>query len=224
MGPPAQNVASATWPAGTGLPRRFRGALRCGTIGAMARDPRKPLPTPTEALLHDAALTHLSRYGATQAGLLRVLDRRIARWAASEAGDPEQAAAARQAARRVVARLAESGAVDDAAFAQARVRSLRRSGKSGRAIGAHLAAKGVSQEMTPDLGGTDDLGAAVIHLRRRRLGPFRTKDPLPETGKRELAALARAGFPHQVASAALCLSRDEAEALITQYRTEVSTL
>jgi regulatory protein len=187
----------------------------------MARDPRKPPPAPTESLLHDAALTHLSRYGATQAGLLRVLDRRIARWAASEAGDSSEAAAARQAARRVVAKLAESGAVDDAAFAQARVRSLRRTGKSGRAIGAHLAAKGVSQELTAAVGRSDDLGAAVIHLRRRRLGPFRTKDASADTGQRELAALARAGFPHPVASAALRLTRDEADALIIRYRAEL---
>jgi regulatory protein len=187
----------------------------------MARAPIKPPPTPTEKSLQEAALTHLSRYGATQAGLLRVLDRRIARWAASEAGESSQAAAARQAARHVVAKLAETGAVDDAAFAQARVRSLRRTGKSGRAIGAHLAAKGVSQELTAGLRGSDELGAAVIHLRRRRLGPFRTKDASPETGKRELAALARAGFPHPVASAALRLTRDEAEALITQYRDDL---
>jgi regulatory protein len=203
------------------LPSRFRNAGACGTVNAMAREPRKPPPTPTETLLHDAALTHLARYGATQAGLLRVLDRRIARWVASQAGDGEQAAAFRQAARRVVAKLAESGAVNDAAFAQARVRSLRRNGKSGRAIGAHLAAKGVSQDLAAGLTGTDDLGAAAIHLRRRRLGPFRTKDASPETGKRELAALARAGFAHPVASAALRLTRDEADALIIQYRADL---
>ena len=97
----------------------------------MARPPRKPPARPTESLLHGAALTHLARYGATASGLLRVLDRRVARWAASEAGDVEGAAAARAAARRVVAKLAESGAVNDADYAEARSRSLRRAGKSG---------------------------------------------------------------------------------------------
>lgn len=195
----------------------------------MARQARKPPPTPTEARLHEAALTHLSRYAATKAGLLRVLERRIARWAASEAGDPAQAAEARQAARRVVGRLAESGAVNDEAFAQARMRSLRRAGKSGRAIGAHLSAKGVPGEVSAALRAEDeprereaqDLGAAAIHLRRRRLGPFRTAAEVPETRRRELASLARAGFPQPVASAALRLTRDEAEALIIQLRAEV---
>jgi regulatory protein len=187
----------------------------------MARPPRKPPAKPTESLLHGAALTHLARYGATASGLLRVLDRRVARWAASEAGDPDGAAAARQSARRVVAKLTESGAVNDQAYAEARSRSLRRAGKSGRAIGAHLSSKGVPGEVSaglpkPEEGG--ELGAAAIHIRRRRLGPFRTAAELPETRRRELASLARAGFAHQIAMAALRLSRDEAEALIIQVR------
>ena len=69
----------------------------------MARAERKPPARPTESLLHNAALTHLARYGATQAGLLRVLDRRIARWAAAEApreaGEAEGAAEASERRR-----------------------------------------------------------------------------------------------------------------------------
>ena len=43
---------------------------------------------PDEARLHEAALTHIARYATTRAGLLRVLDRRIDRWArAAEAPD-----------------------------------------------------------------------------------------------------------------------------------------
>jgi len=184
----------------------------------MARPPRTPPPEPTAQKLHDAALTHLARYGATKIGLLRVLDRRIARWAASEAGDADAAAEAKRAARAIVAKLAESGAVDDTAFAATRFRSLRRAGKSGRAIGAHLAAKGVPGEVSAALRPDDELGAAAIHLRKRRLGPFRTAAEAPETRRRELASLARAGFPQPVASAALKLSRDEAEALILRFR------
>ena len=191
----------------------------------MARPPRKPLPEPTEASLHEGALAYLSRYAATRAGLLRVLDRRIARWLATDDGDAEKGRAAREAARRVAGKLAESGAVNDEAFAQARTRVLRRAGKSARAIGAHLAAKGVSRERgeapAPQPKPEDELGAAAIHVRRRRLGAFRSLEDTPEQRRRELAALARAGFPHPVASAALRLSRAEAEALINAYREEL---
>lgn len=187
----------------------------------MARPVRKPPAEPTESLLNNAALQHLARYGATQAGLLRVLDRRIARWAASDAGDAERAAEARAAAQRVVAKLAESGALDDAAFAAGRTRSLRRAGKSARAIGAHLSTRGVPGEIAaslPEAGAEDEIAAAAIHMRRRRAGPFRTKAEQPETRRRELASLARAGFGHQVAASALRLSAEEAEALIIRYR------
>lgn len=189
----------------------------------MARVPRSPPPMPDEAILREAALTHLARYAATATGLLRVLDRRIARWAVSEAGTPEAARQARETARRVVARLADSGAVNDAAYAAARARSLRRAGKSARAIGAHLAAKGVPASlagaaMGPDADG--EFAAAVLHVRKRRLGPYRVRDGSPELMRKELATLARAGFAQDVARRALRLSREEAEEVILGFRAE----
>jgi regulatory protein len=190
----------------------------------MARPPRKPPATPTEATLQEAALVHLSRYAATRAGLLRVLDRKVARWAASDAGDSDVAAAARSAARQVVARLAESGAVSDTEFAQARARSLHRAGKSSRAIGAHLSARGVTGQLATESARQEpeqELAAALIHARRRRLGPFRTAAPTPELFRRELGSLARAGFAHGVAASALRMTREEAEALIAAFRSEL---
>ena len=190
---------------------------------AMARRP-KPLAELTEATLRESALAYLARYAATRTGLLRVLDRKIARWAASAEGEAHAAPDLRAAARRVVARLVESGAVSDAAFAQSRGGSLQRAGKSARAIGAHLASKGVPRELAIEsVPGSpeQELAAAVIHARRRRLGGFRTKPDSPDLRRRELAAMARAGFAHSVASQALRLSRDEAETLITTFRAEL---
>jgi regulatory protein len=189
-----------------------------------ARKPRKPPAEPTESLLHEAAMAHLARYGATQAGVIRVLDRKIARWAASVTDAAEQVAAARATARAIVARLAASGAVNDAEFAASRARSLQRAGKSSRAIGAHLSSRGVSRELAEENVPEDadrELAAAVIHMRKRRLGPFRTAVEKPETRRRELANLARAGFAHGVAAQALKLSQDEAEALIIAFRAEL---
>jgi regulatory protein len=187
----------------------------------MARKPLKPPATPTNATLQEAALNHLARYAATKAGLLRVLNRKIARWAASEAGDSDGAQQAREAARGVVARLAESGAVSDAAFAQSRTRSLQRAGKSARAIGAHLAAKGVPAALNTGSASDDsarELAAACIHVRKRRLGAFRTAPETPELRRRELTSLARAGFAHSVASQALRMSQEEAEEVIVGFR------
>jgi len=185
------------------------------------RKPRKPLAEPTEQVLHDAALTYLARYGATQAGVVRVLDRKIARWAHAEPEAGDRAAAARAMARAIVARLAASGAVNDEAFASSRAKSLQRSGKSGRAIGAHLAARGVGQELAKDTVSEDadqELAAAVIHARKRRLGPFRKAAETPDLRRKELGNMARAGFAHGIARQALSLSADEAEALIVAFR------
>ena len=81
----------------------------------MSRDHASPPPdaaAPDGGSLHQAALNHLARYATTQAGLRRVLLRRIDRWARLQP-DAEAAApaiqAARQAADAVISRLAERG-------------------------------------------------------------------------------------------------------------------
>ncbi len=180
-------------------------------------------PLPDAAALHEAALAHLARYAATRATLLRVLLRRVDRWArAAEADDvAAHAAAARAAAREVVARLAASGAVDDAGFARARAERLRRSGRSRRASAAHLAARGVDAATLgvalPDDAATE-LEAAVAFARRRRFGPFRAGPAAPETARREQAAFARAGFTRDAARAALAMTPAEAEAVLARLR------
>jgi regulatory protein len=182
--------------------------------------PSAPAPPPDARSLQDAALRHLARYSATQAGLLRVLGRRIDRWART--ADPDTAAAGRAAAqaaaRSVVSRLAAAGAVDDAAFAASRARSLARAGRSRRAISAHLAARGVPAELTalPD-DPAAELAAALAYARRRRIGPFR-QPPDAEQRLRDLARLARAGFAQSVAEAALATAPDAAEAIVLAAR------
>ncbi len=181
--------------------------------------PRPAGPAPDRARLHEAALTHLSRFAATEAGLVRVLDRRIDRWvraATAEGMDPD-AAPARRAAREVAAALVQTGVVDDALFAESRARRLTRAGRSRRAVQAHLAAKGVAGELAqaalPDPG--TELAAALAYARRRRLGPFRAEGADdPERLRREMGAMARAGFPQPVAQQALRMDPDAAEALV----------
>lgn len=183
---------------------------------------KKPGNLPTEATLHEAALAHLSRYAATRQGLTSVLDRRCERWVRLTGTEDAAAArpALRQAVRAVVARLVAAGAVDDAAFAASRVRSLGRSGRSRRAIAAHLAARGVAGEdaraALPD-DPEAELAAALALARRRRLGPFRPAAAAADP-KRELGVLARAGFAQEVAVRALDTDAETAEALVVRLR------
>ncbi len=185
----------------------------------------RPANPPDEASLHEAALDYLARYAATQATLRRVLDRRVDRWARAQgdAADAGQLAEARRLVRVVIARLAAAGAVDDAAFAVARARSLSRAGRSRRAVAAYLAAKGVAGEIArAALPSEDDaeLAAALSLAARRRIGPFRRPDtPLDETlRRREQGMLARAGFTQSIASRALLTERDKAEDILHWLR------
>ena len=170
---------------------------------------------PDGAKLYEAALNHLARYAATEAGLARVLARKLDRWARLYAGDdadPEEIAAQTRQAKRaipgVIARLKELGVLNDDAFAASRAKRLTREGKSRRAALAHLAAKGITKP-TLEEDPQRELAAACAYLRRRRAGPFGDA-PEPKI----LAAMARGGFTQALARRALQLDREEAEALI----------
>lgn len=183
----------------------------------------RPVPTqPTPASLHEAALRYLARYAATEAGLRAVLNRRIDRWARATAADGETVASLKQEARQIAARFAASGLVNDAEFAQSRAGGMLRSGRSRRQVSARLAAKGVSGELVQTALPDDpevELNAALVLARKRRIGPFRPGDPPDLAGRRrELAVLARAGFPQRVAATALGMRLDEAEARIIAFR------
>lgn len=218
--------------------------------------PPSDVPPPDRKVLREAALAHLARFSTTRQGLEQVLLRRIARWerSALKAGaEQEDVRATAAALRPVVESVAEDmirlGAVDDAAFAQARARRLVRSGRSGRAVQAHLAARGVEadvreaalQEVVEGFSPAEvELSSALVLARKRRLGPFaglpslrppRTSAAKEEDGGRRLSPeeaeerramgiLARAGFGRDVAQRVLEMDPAEAQEWMERLRAE----
>lgn len=207
---------------------------------------REAGPAPDRASLRAAALAHLARFGTTRAGLTQVLERRVQRWTrrAVESGELSEDVEARAVPlgaviEQVVAEMAALGAVDDAAFAGSRARSLTRSGRSRRAVQAHLAARGVEADIVGTVldetlgergqdGQEMELAAALIFARRRRAGPFA---PVQEGGedampgdewavrrRKALDAMARAGFGRATAEAALDMDPEEAEDRIVRMK------
>lgn len=182
-------------------------------------------PPPDPGSLYQAALNHLARYAATEAGLRRVLLRRVDRWARQQT-DPDAAApviaAARDAIEKVIGRLAEAGAVSDAVFAESRAKSLLRAGRSTRVVQARLLAKGVATEVARAASATDaeaELAAALVLVRKRRIGAYRAaEDADAAIRMKEMALLARAGFSREIAEQALATSRQEAERRIFDLR------
>ncbi|MDR3529511.1 MAG: regulatory protein RecX [Rhodopila sp.] len=182
-------------------------------------------PPPDAASLHQAALSHLARYAATEAGLRRVLTRRLDRWARMQP-DPDTAtpaiAAARDAIEGVIGRLVKAGAVSDTGFAEGRAKSLIRAGKSSRSVQARLIAKGVGTEIARAASATDtetELAAALVLARKRRIGPYRTDDDADAAVRmKEMGLMARAGFSREIVEQALATSREEAESRIHELR------
>jgi regulatory protein len=175
----------------------------------MPRRIRKLAP----ADLKDAALDYLARYAASTARLRQVLTRRIKRSAKANELDPAPLLAELE---RVVATLTRTGLLNDAAFAEGRARSLNRRGGSRRQIAAKLAAAGVAQATTAEaLAGLEDelpdaeFAAAVAYAKRRRLGAYRTPhDESSERRRKDLMAMARAGFALDLARRALAGEAD----------------
>lgn len=165
------------------------------------RERRKPGPV-TRDYLFRAAVHYLERYASSSGNLARVLERKILRRARERGEDP---AAFLPLVEETVAKVLDLKLIDDAAFAEAKVASLRRRGASKAQLNAKLAAKGVDRDtaaaaMAADE--TDEADAARAYARRRRLGPHRLRDRT-ERRDRDVAAMMRQGFSFALASATI---------------------
>ncbi len=158
----------------------------------------------TPARLENIALHYLDRYSTSAENLRRVLARRVWKTAYHHPDtDIEEYASLID---DLIRRYQECHMLDDPAYARAQATSQNRRGKSIRAIRAALATKGLTAPVIDDavaiLGEEDadpDLAAALAHARRRRIGPYRTRDIDDKGREKELAALARAGFSYGIA-------------------------
>lgn len=176
------------------------------------RTRRGPKPA-TAAQLESAALHYLERFASSSANLRRVLMRKLARSAAALGSD------AREGARlvdEIIARYLRAGLLDDRGYAAQQAMSLRRRGASRYGIRGKLAVKGIDAELIDETlerlerePGEGELAAACALVRRRRLGPFRPGDARAACRRKDLAALARAGFGLDVARRVLA-ARDAA--------------
>ena len=178
----------------------------------------KTISVPTPTSLANAALFYLSRYAASEASLRRVLSNKLRNAARAHpdfAADPTRQAELRAAIEEIIATHRRTGAVNDAAYAETKAVSLRRAGRSRRFIAQKLGqAAGVAEDLvTAALVRADEdspsdaaaeLAAARHVARRRRLGSFREKPSAdPARFRKDLAALARAGFSLATARQAL---------------------
>lgn len=169
--------------------------------------PQTPLNTSS---LKELTLRYISRYATTRHRLAVYLRRKVRErgWD----GEPEA-----EAAIEALLNWADNlGAVDDAAFARSRVRSLGRRGLGSMRVRQALAGAGIEQSVAEEaLSDLDALEAAAAYLRRRRWGPYGQGAPFDQDARRKaFAAMMRAGHRPDLARTLLRLtSEEELEAL-----------
>jgi regulatory protein len=157
--------------------------------------PKKPL---SAEALENRALYYLQRFSSTRANLRQVLLRKLRRH------EPFDATAAALMVDALIAKLERSGYVNDERFAESRTASLARRGTSRRAIAAKLRGKGVKADLVQaSLVDVDDAVAAIAFAKRKKLGVFRSGEAAVDRPRKDIAAMARAGFSYALSKRAL---------------------
>ncbi len=174
------------------------------------RRPPKPKRTPrsvTASYLRNAALHYLKQRSASRAMVRQTLTRRSKLRLQVRTLEPETLAQIEGALDALVA----DKLIDDATFARGRKATLAHKGLPSRRIAQGLKLKGVDAETIEATlaDGIDDLSQARRYAERRRLGPWSRKADTPEQRRKDLAAMARAGFSYGVASKALAAEVQE---------------
>ena len=191
---------------------------------AAARRGKKPPKKITEKYLYNSGLAYLQRFPASTPHFRRVMGRKIDR--SCNYHKDQSREACQQMLESTIETFVRQGLLNDAAYLQGMVTSLRRRGLSTQAILSKLVMKGIAQDTAAkalhaydeDRGGADpDFAAAILLMRRKRIGAFRTQEGESDRMK-EMAALARGGFSFDIVQKALSLPRDEAEDILSQIR------
>ena len=166
----------------------------------------------SRAALEGAALRYLERFDCSAARLRKVLSERVAK--AARAG-VEGVDAAPAIVEELLARYQASGLINDQRFAKNFADRARERGTSLRMIEQKLRARGVTADVVQQLlprneSASSELEAAVAFAKRRRLGPHRKPEVRDAYRRKDLMAMARAGFSYETAQRALGdSSRDE---------------
>ena len=171
---------------------------------------RRPTRLTTKDL-EPIALNYLARFATTKKCVHDMLERRIRKSAHFHGDDPAPLLAA---IPPIITKLEEKRLLDDQTFAGMKAASLTRRGTSRRQIGAKLAQMGIDREargaamagLTEEFGDAEE-AAARSYAKRRRLGRFRARHiagaQRAAQAKRDLSAMARAGFSFDLAKRVL---------------------
>lgn len=188
-----------------------------------ARTEKKPPKKITEKYLYNSGLAYLQKFTSSVPNFRRVMDRKINK--SCNYHKEQERDTCIKMLDTTVETFIRQGLLNDDAYLAGMITSLRRRGLSKQAILSRLQQKGLNKEAilttlsAHDEAGSNqnpDFAAAVLLIRRKKLGCFGKQDP--EKKNRELSSLARAGFSFDIAQKALALEQDEAEEILNEIR------
>lgn len=151
---------------------------------------RKPLAPLDGVALERLALRYVERFATSRGRLSAYLTRKLREHGSSGEVDPAV----------IAERMVERGYIDDAAYAEARARSMARRGYGARRVMQALRYASIDAEeiasVTETLSAVD---AALAFARRRRIGPFAAAAADRLERERQIAAFLRAGHGYPLA-------------------------
>ena len=186
------------------------------------RKGKKPPKKITEKYLYNSGLAYLQRFPTSTPHFRRIMGRKIDRSCNYHKDQNREDCAT--LLDGAVGTFTRMGLLNDEAYLQGMVNSLRRRGLSRQAILFKLQQKGLTgTDVAAALAAQDeentevsaDMAAGLRLARRKRLGPFRKVEA---DRNKELAAMARAGFDFETAQKILSLSPEESEEILSSIR------
>lgn len=161
------------------------------------RPPKKITPQ----RLRNIALYYLKRFETSEAALRAVLRRRIDAYARYDKDFDKHEAY--EQVEKLLADFVRLKYVDDARFAEIKIRGYLAAGKSPRYILGKLKEKGVDDQLAGrllDAQEYDPFASAMRLARRKKIGPFSPSGEVRrERRSKDLAVLVRAGFDYDIA-------------------------
>ena len=175
----------------------------------------------TRSYLQAAAYRYLERYATTEANLKVVLARKVERIIRELDEADELRPQSESWIDDIVKSAVKNNLVNDLFYARAKAESFLRSGNSLAIMKNKLRSKGVPLDIIEDVvsefkeqGQDINFLSCIRYARKRRFGPFRTRQENEDTARKETAAMARAGFSYDETKRVLNSNRDELEDIL----------
>ena len=189
---------------------------------------KRPPPAITPETLRTAGLFYLQRFAVNTERFRVTMTIKVKKSCAFHRDQDYEACLVMLEA--LIRSFEDAGLLNDTAYTQASVNSMRRQGGSKRAIAAKLGARGLPETLVKDTLESHDIStfdtqaeaelhAALLFARRKRLGPVASPDHPGRTQRSETtektqekvyAAFGRAGFSFDTARRVMEMAPEEA--------------